>query len=208
MSLIPEHEQHHSLGPKDVGIKWDKPAAMHVEVVRTTNQTGEQICVKVPVYGDESREELQKRLAMAYSIIQDRLEDENKAVNWRNEKGQTARRAAEKVRRKEIDLKDQLKPIEKEIKAATNSLKTAKSKTQKEEAQERLDAASKEKAQAWANYKESAAPFMEVIEHVRLELAEGKNLPFNGKGLDELLLENPDARDDEEAQEPELSAEI
>lgn len=91
MSLSPETKVFHSIGPKDIGLDPERKPAMNIGIVRTTNQTGEQIHIDCPVYGDETREVLKQRLGFAYSVLQDRLEEENKAVAWQNKRQQTIR---------------------------------------------------------------------------------------------------------------------
>jgi hypothetical protein len=79
--LLEEHAAYHKMAPKDVGLK----AQTHIDVIRTTNQTGEQFHVQVPVYEDDTREAVKSRVNFFLSIIQDRMEDENKAVSKLND---------------------------------------------------------------------------------------------------------------------------
>lgn len=197
MALLPEYEKYHSLGPKDVGIR-NEPAPMLVEIARQTNRTGEQITIKVPVYGDESRAVLHDRLQMAYSVLQDRMEDENKAVNWQNRRLEIQRRAAEKLRRKEIDHKKSLEGIEKEARRLRSLIKNPKAPN-KAEAEKQLEHLEVRKKELWENYKAEMAPFMKLIEHAKMELDQNKELPYTGPTLEELLKDNPDAEPDIEA---------
>jgi len=96
MPLMPEHEKYHALGPSD--LKFGEKPVMNFGVARTTAQTGEQLHVECPVYASDSREEVLSRLGFCYSIIQERMEDENKAVRWIDERVQKAARAHEKIK--------------------------------------------------------------------------------------------------------------
>ena len=79
--LLEDHAKYHKLGPSDVGLQ----ATAYLDIARTTSHTGEQFHVQVPVYKEDSREQLKDRVNFFLSIIQDRMEDENKAVNKMNE---------------------------------------------------------------------------------------------------------------------------
>lgn len=91
MPLSPETRKHHSTNPCDVGLSPEKKAAMTVGIVRQTSQTGEQIHIDCPVYAEDTREQLKARLGFCYSILQERLEEENEAVNFQNKRHQTMR---------------------------------------------------------------------------------------------------------------------
>lgn len=81
MPLLPEHEQYHKLGPKDVGFDKDKEGRVaELNIARTTSHTGEQLMISCPVYASDSRDELSARVQFCFSIIQDRMEDENVAM--------------------------------------------------------------------------------------------------------------------------------
>lgn len=91
------HERYHKLNPADLGLK----AVMPLQVSRTTAETGEQFTIEVPIYPDDSREMLNDRVNFALSIMQDRLEDVNKAVveaRVKAQKAQAAKIMAAKVR--------------------------------------------------------------------------------------------------------------
>jgi thiamine kinase-like enzyme len=79
--LLEDHAKYHALGPADVGLQ----ATAYLDIARTTSHTGEQFHVQVPVYKEDTREQLKDRVNFFLSIIQDRMEDENKAVNKMNE---------------------------------------------------------------------------------------------------------------------------
>lgn len=110
---MPEHKTYHTIGPKDLGFDGDKKAAMTVDILRTTNHTGEQIHIQVPVYGDETREELKTKLGFVYSIIQDRMEEENKAVEWLNERQNTANLALTLIKRNDALKKTNIEKLTK-----------------------------------------------------------------------------------------------
>ena len=78
--LITEHEKYHKMTPKDVGLK----EAMIINIARTTTATGEQFHFQVPVYPDDSREMVNDRVKFCFSFMQDRMEDENIAVDRLN----------------------------------------------------------------------------------------------------------------------------
>jgi hypothetical protein len=88
--LVKEHEKYHKMCPKD--IRWDGTKVSEIEVARQTEATGEQFCIKIPVFLEDSREILMDRVNFIYSIIQDRMEDENKAtVEAARKRGETIR---------------------------------------------------------------------------------------------------------------------
>jgi hypothetical protein len=100
--LLPEHERFHKLGPNET-IKADAKQVMEIQVARQTSTTGEQIAIGCPVYADDTREELNARLGMVYSILQDRLEEENKAMLNLTEKAKERKRQAEEEEEKRKD---------------------------------------------------------------------------------------------------------
>ncbi len=74
--LLDSHKKYHDMGPADLGLK----ETLYVQVARTTTQTGEQFIFNVPFYQDDSREMFTNRINFCLSVMQDRMEDENKAV--------------------------------------------------------------------------------------------------------------------------------
>jgi hypothetical protein len=113
MALIPEHEKFHALGPIDT-IKSGGERVMGIQIARQTNATGEQIVMECPVYNTDTRDELNARLQMCYSLLQDRLEDENKAMLALEEKAKAKKAAAEaeEEARKEEKHQTELRRIE------------------------------------------------------------------------------------------------
>src|ERR1043165_7982919 len=89
------HEKYHKMSPGDVGLK----AVMPIQISRTTAETGEQFTTEVPVYPDDSREQMNDRINFALSIMQDRMEDVNKAIVEAREKAQKAQKAMVMVRK-------------------------------------------------------------------------------------------------------------
>lgn len=87
--LMRDHARYHALSPKDVGLKDTMP----LQITRTTAETGEQFTFEVPIYPDDSREKVNDRVNFALSIMQDRMEDVNKAVTEAREKAQKAHHA-------------------------------------------------------------------------------------------------------------------
>lgn len=160
--LLPEHERFHKLSPKDVKLQGDKKHAMVFDIQRTTLHTGENVHVSVPVYDDDSREELNDRIGFAFSVIQDRLEQENLAVTWRSDREQEIRQANEVQKRNLAELQKQLKEVEK---AARKSKWDA----------ETLDA---KKSEIQEKYKMAMDPILAKAEHARKELDAGKELPL------------------------------
>lgn len=102
---------HHTYGPKDLGLDPEKKSVMSVDIARTTNHTGEQIHISVPMYSDDDRETVLKRLGFAYSVIQDRMESENKAMEFVKERSETIRRAEAIISRNENHLKLELEKL-------------------------------------------------------------------------------------------------
>lgn len=76
--LLQDHEKYHNMSPAD--IKWEGTKVCEFEVARQTEATGEQFCIKIPLFLEDTREVLMDRVNFVYSIIQDRMEDENKAT--------------------------------------------------------------------------------------------------------------------------------
>jgi len=103
--LIPEHEKFHKMGPVDTFKKEER--AMSIQVARQTSTTGEQIVMECPVFASDTREELNARLGMCYSIMQDRLEDENKAMLRLQEEAKKRKAAAEEEERAKAEEKHQ-----------------------------------------------------------------------------------------------------
>ena len=102
--LMEDHERFHKLSPKDVGLQ----NVMPLQLSRTTAETGESFTFEVPIYPDDSREMVNDRVNFALSIMQDRLEDVNKAMVIAREKAQKAQHAravANKVRALEKRLR-------------------------------------------------------------------------------------------------------
>lgn len=102
--LMPSHEKYHKMSPKDVGLKDTMP----LQLSRVTAETGEQFTFEVPIYPDDSREAVNDRVNFALSIMQDRMEDVNKAIleaKVVSEKAHKARQMTTQVRALEKRLK-------------------------------------------------------------------------------------------------------
>lgn len=100
--LLEEHKIYHELGPKDV--RWadeEEKTACEVHIVRQTSATGEQINISVPLFAKDSREDVKSRLGMVYSILQDRMEEENKALIALEEKVKAKKEAEEAAKEEE-----------------------------------------------------------------------------------------------------------
>lgn len=183
--LLSEHQPYHVMGPKDIGLDPDKKSAMTIDVLRTTNHTGEQLHVQVPVYGNETREEVQQRLGFVYSLIQDRLEEENKAVAWRNERSDIIRRASEMSRRNQERLTKQLRLLDRKRKSERWTEETfiaERTKLMKEF--EAVDAVNQAK-----------------IAHASEELQAAKELPYTGPTEDSAFREETDKMPEEKTEE-------
>jgi hypothetical protein len=79
--MLPEHTKYHSLGPQD--ISWGKEneeRVMTFAVTRQSSAFGEQTSMECPVFASDSREMMMNRIHMCYSILQERMEDENKVT--------------------------------------------------------------------------------------------------------------------------------
>lgn len=125
--LLDCHEPFHKLGPKDV-FKAGKTPVMHVDVVRTTSHTGEQFHINCPVYEDDTREEMKTRVWTCLSLIQERLEEENEALDMVNKKTQAERLREESIRRNQSKFKKD----KKELIARSRSEKWTKEQVDKE----------------------------------------------------------------------------
>lgn len=73
-----KHQKFHSVGPKDVKFGGKDDAVMMVSITRSTIDN-EQLSVSVPVFAQDSREDMDLRIGMALSIAQERMEDANEA---------------------------------------------------------------------------------------------------------------------------------
>jgi len=82
--LVKDHAKYHAMKPED--IKWDGPKVATIEYLRPTSNDGEQVSLAIPVFKDDSREQLTDRINFLYSVVQDRMEDNNKAVMESNQK--------------------------------------------------------------------------------------------------------------------------
>lgn len=109
--LLPEHEVFHKMGAKDAGLT-EKTV---VHVVRTTNQTGEQFHAEIPIYPDDSREVIKNRVNFFLSIIQDRMEDENKAVQARDQETRRIHAISEAMKRNNQSFANQSKALQKKL---------------------------------------------------------------------------------------------
>lgn len=97
-NILPEYQKFHQLGPKDV--KWGTPEQLgfHVQVQKQTSALGEQIAIQVPIFVDDTLEDRRNRMQLAYAIMQERMEDENKAIQ----------RANDEALQKRVDTMDKL----------------------------------------------------------------------------------------------------
>jgi hypothetical protein len=121
MSLLIEHEKYHTMGPKDV--KWEGEQAFPMQISRQSSGLGEQITIECPVYKDDTREDMMNRIHMCYSIIQERLESENKALL--EAEGKAKKRAHDTVLRKEAKGRNEAryKREQKELRRTANKEK-------------------------------------------------------------------------------------
>jgi hypothetical protein len=64
-------------------IKWGDPAkkVSQIEFLRPTSGDGEQVSLACEIFSDDTRKEIEDRFNFLFSIVQDRLEDQNKAVH-------------------------------------------------------------------------------------------------------------------------------
>ncbi len=79
------HRRYHEAGPKDVHFGGKDDAVMMVSISRSTIEN-EQMSIQVPIFANDSREELDLRIGMAASILQDRQDDASEAWKQVNEK--------------------------------------------------------------------------------------------------------------------------
>lgn len=111
--LLTEHAKYHEMGAKEANIR--EKTVMHIS--RQTTQTGEQLHCEVPIFPEDTRAEVKTRLNFFYSLMQDRLDDENKAVQAMNDRNQTIRLATEAMRRNHSLFQQGSKRLERELKA-------------------------------------------------------------------------------------------
>src|SRR5580692_600922 len=109
--MLPEHEKYHKMPASEAHIK--EKTIMHVS--RSTAQTGEQFHAEIPIYPEDTREQIKDRTNFMLSIIQDRLEDENRAVNARNEEQQKINGAAMAIERNKKSFISKTKALAKQL---------------------------------------------------------------------------------------------
>lgn len=127
MAMSTDTEKYHTLGPKDV---WkDETSVGTVDIARTTNATGEQLHINCPIYKTDTREELNERLQVCYSVLQDRLEQENRIVSENNKRAQQQRLTNEAIKRNEAKYEKDLRNLQKEAKKQRWTDETLETKT-------------------------------------------------------------------------------
>ncbi len=136
--LLQEHKKYHEMGAQEAQLK-EKTT---VHVVRTTNQTGEQFHVEVPIYPTDDREAIKNRVNFFLSIIQDRMEDENKAMVDAQKKEYEKRALQEASQRNNQSFINQSKDLAKKLKQ--NKIKQLEHDTQLAKLKENLVTANKE----------------------------------------------------------------
>lgn len=110
--LLDNHKKYHEMGPKDAGLKGE----VKLQVARTTDHTGEQFAMDIPIYPDDSREQVRDRVNFFLSLIHDRVEDVNKAIVEMNEREQKLRHARELIKRNLQTFANKAKALEKRLK--------------------------------------------------------------------------------------------
>lgn len=115
MPLSERTKEFHTLGPCDVK-KGGEETWMKVNVVRQTSHTGEQFHFEIPVYASDTREEMNKRIGMCLSVIQDRLEEENEAFLEIQQGEQKKRLTQEAKKRNTLKFESEKKQLRKQAK--------------------------------------------------------------------------------------------
>lgn len=115
MALSSKHRKYHELSPCDVFTKEETPITSY-DVGRATSATGEQFHFSCPVYKSDTREELNNRIQFLMSIVQDRLEEENEAMQEAEAEVTKARRKGEVMKRNRSKYDAELKALKKEAK--------------------------------------------------------------------------------------------
>lgn len=143
MAMSKDTEKYHAMAPKDTCKDGETPL-FRVNVVRTTSHTGEQFHIDCPVYSTDTREELDNRVGMCLSVIQDRLEAENEAYLAVQEASTKKRLTEEALRRNQKKLEKDLKKLEQQRKTErwtdeTYEAKKADLRTRFETAQKTLE---------------------------------------------------------------------
>lgn len=69
-----EHKKYHELGPKD--LKWPfKVRPMNVITVQKEVSSGEHMTINIPIFKNDSRNDIKYRVGMYVSILQDRMDE-------------------------------------------------------------------------------------------------------------------------------------
>jgi hypothetical protein len=110
--ILVEHAKYHEMGPKDVGLK----EPVFVQVARTTDHTGEQFAFNIPIYPDDSREQVKDRVNFFLSVMHDRVEDINKAIVELDEKNKKSQQIKELIGRNNQTFVNKAKALEKRFK--------------------------------------------------------------------------------------------
>lgn len=108
--LLPRYTHYHKKGAKDIAWGKEEDLGFHVQLQRATSVTNEQFAIQIPIYKTDTREEMRDRLQLAYSIVQERLEDENDSMIELHNRQQEQQRAAmeEQLKKKITDRDSQL----------------------------------------------------------------------------------------------------
>jgi hypothetical protein len=155
--LLPEHAMYHKFGPKD--LKWDGEKVSEFAVTRTTSATGEQCQILCPIFKDDSRDDMMNRIHMCYSILQERMEDENKVTLALEEKAK--QRAQDYSLRKEAKDRNKAK-YERELKEVRRQAHKEKWPGDKIEAAEKELAERFHQAQVLIDENPIEAPVVEI----------------------------------------------
>jgi len=95
------HKKYHTVGPADMTWGGKEKAVASVTVTRSTIDN-EQVSFACPIFEDDTRESLDLRLGMFFSLAQDRMEDANEAWRKTDEEHQAALEAAKESNVKQI----------------------------------------------------------------------------------------------------------
>ncbi len=110
--ILEDHAKYHDMGPKDVGLK----EAVKLQVARTTDHTGEQFAFEIPIYPDDSREQVRDRVNFFLSIMHDRVEDVNQAMLESREKELKINHLRKAIENNNQRFVNQTKALEKRLK--------------------------------------------------------------------------------------------
>jgi multidrug efflux pump subunit AcrB len=109
--ILPEHEKYHKMNAKEADIR--EKTIMHVS--KTTSMGGEQLHAEIPIYPDDTREQITDRMNFMFSLLQERLETENKAIENKNQAQQRIHDISMAIKRNHLSFQTKSRALQKNL---------------------------------------------------------------------------------------------